>query len=214
MNSSDESSSAKGWGRVISTVLSRIGEQQVYMNAAVIQSIEPVAKILKVLGLPDYVQGVMDSKGTLLTMIDLTYVLTGTPLAASAFSRTLVVGWGGKKYGLMVNEASDFAQLEDEQIGEWDEQFPFLREVLVAAERDAAAEAQPSDDGDALIDEELSLADGETVADAEATADDAETANLDTAAANPDEPQTPLWVASDYRLLDLDALMRHLAAQG
>jgi chemotaxis signal transduction protein len=137
MNMMNEMSARKAakWGMIemISAVLCKVGESEVVVNAVDIESIEPITKINKMLKVPEYIAGVMDSRGILLTMLDLNYLLYDVPMVPDDLCRAILVNRQGKKYGLMVSEANDFIQLEDEQVGASDMGIPYLKEIVTVS---------------------------------------------------------------------------------
>lgn len=131
---------------MISVVVCKVRDREILMDAMEIKSIEPVSKITGILGMPDYIQGVMQCKDALLTMIDLEYVFFGTSMQPNELSRTLVVSWSSKQYGLMVTDAHDFIQLENANIGEVEPDAPYLRKIWIEEPREVVDNDQESEE--------------------------------------------------------------------
>jgi chemotaxis signal transduction protein len=119
---------------MFSAVLCRVKDSPFVIDASEIESIEQVSKISPILGLPSFIPGVMQSKNSLLTIIDMEQLLFGTVMNLKAESKTVVFNQSNKKYGVLITEATGFIEIEDDQLGETDEALFFLRKITSETE--------------------------------------------------------------------------------
>lgn len=180
---------------MIPSVVCKVRDQELLVEALAIHTIEPVTKISPVLKMPSYIRGLMDCRGTLLTMIDLEYVLFGTAMELESVTRALIIHWQGKSYGLMVSEACDFMEIEEEQIAEPDPLVPYFKIFTILPPPPPEVYAGFT---------------GEEADEAENTEEIARTEESEEAPAAA-EPATLEPIPTDRRYVVLDGLMSYLA---
>jgi chemotaxis signal transduction protein len=114
---------------MFSAVLCRVKDSPFIIDASEIESIEQVTKISPILGMPSFIPGVMQSKNSLLTVIDLEQLLFGAAMNLDSAAKTVIFNHTGKRYGLLISEALGFSEIEDDQVGETDEELFFLKKM-------------------------------------------------------------------------------------
>jgi chemotaxis-related protein WspB len=74
-------------------LLFKIGEGHFAMAASQVKEVVPRVALTTIPGAPDYTAGLMDYRGTLVPVIDLSYLATGTPAALKISSRIILVDY-------------------------------------------------------------------------------------------------------------------------
>lgn len=82
------------------------------IDATLIQEVVMVGELTPVRHAPDYVAGIRNLRGRIITVIDLCVRLGLTAVEIGAESRILIADWKGEPVGLLVNRVADAVALE------------------------------------------------------------------------------------------------------
>ncbi|WP_267195382.1 chemotaxis protein CheW [Filobacillus milosensis] len=81
-----------------------------------VQSIEKVTSFTKVPQAPDYVKGIVELRGEVTTVVDLRHLLEIGETEDSSETRILIVQVEGLKMGLLVDEAKEVIDVNDDSV--------------------------------------------------------------------------------------------------
>ena len=81
------------------------------VDGSVVREIVPIAACTRIPGAPEHVMGLMNLRGTLLTVLDLVHRMTGMPVMSDEAS-IAVLNPGGRAMGIAVDDVLDVADLE------------------------------------------------------------------------------------------------------
>jgi purine-binding chemotaxis protein CheW len=95
----------------------RIGESSYGLDAMRVQEVIMVGRQTPVHGAPDYVRGVVNLRGKILTVIDLGVRLGLDAARDSEANRILVAPWKDERIGLLVEEMADVIGLDPQAVG-------------------------------------------------------------------------------------------------
>ena len=92
-------------------LLLELGDALYALDSRSVHEIVPTVPATRLPGAPDYVRGVVNLRGQLVTVIDLAHRLTGQPLR-NPESSTIVVRSGERVLGLSVDEVRDVQSID------------------------------------------------------------------------------------------------------
>ncbi len=95
----------------------RIGESSYGLDAMRVQEVIMVGRQTSVHGAPDYVRGVVNLRGKILTVIDLGVRIGLGAATESENNRILVAPWKDERIGLLVEEMADVIGLDPQSVG-------------------------------------------------------------------------------------------------
>lgn len=92
------------------TLLFRVGQAVYGCDIAAVREIVPVRRATRLPGTPPYVNGLINLRGTILTVIDLGTRLEGDP-TLTAEGSIIIVEVGGRHLGVVVSDVMDVTPL-------------------------------------------------------------------------------------------------------
>ncbi|MDQ3698680.1 MAG: chemotaxis protein CheW [Gemmatimonadota bacterium] len=95
-------------------ILFRLGEELHAIDLHDVREIIPLRRTTRLPGAPDYVAGLVNVRGTVITVIDLAVRLGGTPAAAGA--SVMLVEHGAQVVGVAVDEVMEVQRFGPAQI--------------------------------------------------------------------------------------------------
>lgn len=95
-----------------------LGETLIGIDTIHVQEITKVVKITRVPRAPDYIVGIINLRGRIVTVVDLGCKLDIEPLDIHTGSRIMIVGWQDEYVGLMVDRVAEVIPAERDQITE------------------------------------------------------------------------------------------------
>ena len=93
-----------------------IGEALCGMNILNVQEINKLMDMTKVPQAPDYVTGILNLRGQIVTVIDLGKKLGLTPTQLSDSTRNIIVNSGNEYIGLLVSSISDVVEAQWDKV--------------------------------------------------------------------------------------------------
>jgi purine-binding chemotaxis protein CheW len=101
-------------GELVATFF--LGEAVFGVRAEDVQEVVRIGRITSVHRAADYVVGIRNLRGRIVTVIDLGLRLHLAPVNISAESRILITDWKGEPIGLMVDEVADTISIDPDKI--------------------------------------------------------------------------------------------------
>ena len=103
--------------QTLHAVVFRVGDLLCAAPAGIVREILPVLQPTRIPGVPDAVDGLVNVRGTLLTVLDAHRIL-GRERTASDEGSIVVLRTGGRTCGLLVGEVRDFVELPSAAVAE------------------------------------------------------------------------------------------------
>jgi purine-binding chemotaxis protein CheW len=97
-------------------VVFSIGAGEFAVDILTTKEVVPVRDITPVPETPDYVEGVMNLRGSLIPVLDLRKRLRAAERAVTGETRILISNFDGKPVGVLVDSASEVVRVAEEQI--------------------------------------------------------------------------------------------------
>ncbi len=130
-------------------VVFRVGGVVCALPAGLVREILPAATATRIPGVPEVVEGLVNVRGTLVTVVD-GHRLLSQPRATDADTSLLLLDRGGRVAGLTVGEVLDFLEVPDAAVASRDE-LPGVDPSVVKAVGDWAGRRFVLLDLDALL---------------------------------------------------------------
>lgn len=89
-----------------------VGETSYGLDTSAVQEIVPARTMTRLPGAPEHVTGLLNLRGTLVTVVDLSWLLIGKPSTVDERS-TVIVRSGGHFLGLIVDDVHDVHDVDD-----------------------------------------------------------------------------------------------------
>jgi purine-binding chemotaxis protein CheW len=93
-----------------------VGNAQCGMDILKIQEINKLIEITKVPQAPEYISGILNLRGQIVTVIDLGIKLDLSPTALSDSTRNIIVHSKGESIGLLVEKVGDIVKADREKL--------------------------------------------------------------------------------------------------
>ncbi len=103
--------------RVRRLLVVELGEAVYGMDSEAVREVVPLQAGTRLPGAPPWIRGVMNLRGQLVTVLDLTHRLTGSPTRNPEGS-TVVVQSGARTIGLVVDDVRDVQEVEVSDAGD------------------------------------------------------------------------------------------------
>jgi len=94
----------------------RLGRQEYAVEVHMVQEIRGCGSLAGIADAPDYVQGVIDMRGTMVPVVDLRPWFKLESVAVNMFTVAIVLNLDGRSLGFMVDSVSDVIRLAPKQI--------------------------------------------------------------------------------------------------
>ena len=93
-----------------------IGDALYGINATEVQEVVRVGDLTRVYHAADYILGIINLRGKIVTIIDLSRKLGMEPITIGKDSRIIILGWTGEFIGLLVDSVSDVVPVDWERL--------------------------------------------------------------------------------------------------
>ncbi len=133
-------------------VVCRVGDLALGVGLDQVQEINRLVDATQVPRAPEEVRGLVNLRGSLVTVLDLGVILHGVPTAAGGDTRTVIIEFGDERVGLLVDKVGDVVDCTEQtmeplpnhvgrQHGRWFSGLVQLeRELLLVLDVDAVCE--------------------------------------------------------------------------
>lgn len=111
-----QSKESKGNNKLLELATFYVGEALCGMDILKIQEINKLIEMTKVPQVPDYVMGILNLRGQIVTVIDLGKKLDLSAIEISDQSRNIIVKSENEYIGLLVDRISDVVQTEQDMV--------------------------------------------------------------------------------------------------
>lgn len=100
-------------------VLFRVSDMVCALPAGIVREVLPSLPITRIPGVPSAVEGLVNVRGALLTLID-AHVLLGRPRDRNTDHEVVTVECSGRQWGLAVGAVLDFVELAEADLKPWE----------------------------------------------------------------------------------------------
>ena len=120
----------------VQVVVFTIGEEKFAVETSKVQGINGLIKITKVPKAKPYIKGLVNLRGSLLTVLDINLLL-GMNVSDENNNNTIVLQMSGEELGITVDSVEEVMNIEEETITKIheDKEKPFIKGIINLGER-------------------------------------------------------------------------------